>query len=223
MWQVNTQGYVGDPYLIGMVAHGEGFNDSPDAESISGGVCMKNAEAIALGRQGNYFMWGFSGSPAYMTEEANLVFVNTICYIKKFDHNKAIVKKVQVETRELIDELIYRIDRSVYDKAITSRREGNLRLKRMQDSLRAEPVQQWAYGELREAVGEGECREQGTDLRTGEMQLGADRTVRNGERAAVEKVNDTSEQEQGKHDPSRLAPGLLHTRACSGSAARWIA
>ncbi|HTI91898.1 MAG TPA: redoxin domain-containing protein [Puia sp.] len=138
MWQVNTQGYVGDPYLIGMVAHGEGFDDSPDAESISGGVCMKNAEAVALGRQGNYFMWGFSGSPEYMTEEANQVFVNTICYIKKFDHQTALVKKVQVETRELLDELIYRIDRSVYDKAITSRREGNLRLKRMQDSLRAE-------------------------------------------------------------------------------------
>ena len=137
MWQVNTQGYVGDPYLIGMVAHGEGFDDSPDAESISGGVCMKNAEAVALGRQGNYFMWGFSGSPEYMTEEAGRVFVNTICYIKKFDHHAAIVKKVQVETRELIDEKIYRIDRALYDKAIVSRREGNMRLQRMQDSLRA--------------------------------------------------------------------------------------
>ncbi|MHA4810060.1 redoxin family protein [Flavitalea flava] len=136
MWRVNTLGYITSPYLVGMVAHGEGFNDSPDAEAISGGVCLKNAEAVSLGRQGNYFMWGFSGSPEYMTEEANDVFVNVICYIKKFDHQPAIVKKVQIETREGIDELIYRIDRAVYDQAIVSRREGNRRLLRMQDSLR---------------------------------------------------------------------------------------
>lgn len=62
MWQVVKQGYSSnEKYLIGMVSHGEGFNDSPDAESISGGVCLKNAEAVSLGRQGNYFMWGFFG------------------------------------------------------------------------------------------------------------------------------------------------------------------
>jgi hypothetical protein len=120
-----------------MVAHGEGFDDSPDAEAISGGVCLKNAEAIALGRHGNYFMWGFSGSPEYMTKEANLVLINTICYIRKFDHQRPIVKKIQIETREGLDEKIYRIDEAVYNKAIVSRKEGNQRLKKMQDSLRA--------------------------------------------------------------------------------------
>jgi len=138
MWRVVTEGYAGGrPYLIGMVAHGEGFDDSPDAEAISGGTCLKNSAAVALGRHGNYFMWGFSGSPDFMTEEANQVFVNAICYIKKFDHKPAIVKKVQIETREGIDEKIYRIDKAVYDKAILSRREGNQRLLRIQDSLRA--------------------------------------------------------------------------------------
>jgi len=139
MWRVNTPGNtIGEvPYLIGMVSHGEGFEDSPDAEAISGGVCLKNAEAVALGRQGNYFMWGFSGSPDYMTNEAQKVFVNTICYIKKFDHQRPLMKKVQIETREGIDEKIYRIDEAVYQKAIASRREGNARLKKMQDSLRA--------------------------------------------------------------------------------------
>jgi hypothetical protein len=138
MWRVLTQSYgIGSPYLIGMVAHGEGFDDSPDAEAISGGVCLKNAEAVALGRHGNYFMWGFSGSPDYMTSEANQVFINTICYIRTFDHQRAIVKKVQIETREGLDEKIYRLDESVYNKAIVSRKEGNQRLKRMQDSLRA--------------------------------------------------------------------------------------
>lgn len=138
MWRVVTEGYMGGkPYIIGMVSHGEGFDDSPDAEAISGGVCLKNAEAVALGRHGNYFMWGFSGSPDFMTDEANKVFVNAVCYIKKFDHKPAIVKKKQIETRTYVDEKMYRIDRAVYDLAIASRREGNQRLKRMQDSIRA--------------------------------------------------------------------------------------
>jgi hypothetical protein len=139
MWRVLTQSYgIGSPYPIGMVAHGEGFDDSPDAEAISGGLCLKNADAVALGRHGNYFMWGFSGSPDYMTEEANQVFVNTICYIRQFDHQRVIVKKVQIGTREVLDEKMYRIDESVYNKAIISRKEGNQRLKKIQDSLRAQ-------------------------------------------------------------------------------------
>jgi hypothetical protein len=137
MWRVVTEGYSGGkPYLIGMVAHGEGFDDSPDAEAISGGTCLKNAEAVALGRHGNYFMWGFAGSPDYMTDEANKVFVNTICYIRKFDRQPPIVKKVQIETREGIDEIIYRLDEDVYKKAIISRKEGNERLQKMQQELR---------------------------------------------------------------------------------------
>lgn len=137
MWQV-VKGNLpsNEKYLIGMVSHGEGFEDSPDAEMISGGVCLKNAEAVALGRQGNYFMWGFSGSPDYMTDEAKDVFVNTVCYIKKYDYMPAIVKKVQIETRSGIDEKIYRISRDLYDKAIVSRKEGNERLLKAQKELR---------------------------------------------------------------------------------------
>ena len=138
MWRVNTMGYAsGEPYLIGMVSHGEGFDDSPDAEAISGGVCLKNAEAVSLGRQGNYFMWGFSGSPDYMTAEARQVFVNVVCYIQQYDHQRALVRKVQISNREWLDEQMYRIDTATYQKAIASRREGNVRLKGMQDSLRA--------------------------------------------------------------------------------------
>jgi hypothetical protein len=137
MWNVIKDGAsAGGKYVIGMVAHGEGFNDSPDAESISGGVCLKNAEAVALGRQGNYFMWGFSASPDYMTDEAKDVFVNAVCYIKKYDHMPAIVKKVQIMTRELIDEKIYRTDKALYDQAIISRREGNARMLKLQQALK---------------------------------------------------------------------------------------
>jgi hypothetical protein len=137
MWKVVTQDFGStQKYLIGMVAHGEGFDDSPDAEAISGGVCWKNAEAVSLGRHGNYFMWGFAGSPEFMTDEANLVFVNAICYIKKFDRMPAIVKKVQVSTRTDLDEIMYRLDREVYDKSIVSRKEGNDRLRKLQQELK---------------------------------------------------------------------------------------
>lgn len=137
MWNVIKDGAsAGGKYVIGMVAHGEGFNDSPDAESISGGVCLKNAEAVALGRQGNYFMWGFSASPDYMTDEAKDVFVNAVCYIKKYDRMPAIVKKVQIMTRELIDEKIYRTDKALYEAAIVSRREGNARMLKLQQEFK---------------------------------------------------------------------------------------
>lgn len=137
MWKVVKEDASSkEKYIIGMVAHGEGFNDSPDAESISGGVCLKNAEAVALGRHGNYFMWGFSASPNHMTDEAKDVFVNTVCYIKKFDHQQPIMKKVQIENREWVDEMLYRTDRNLYDKALVARREGNARLLKMQQDLR---------------------------------------------------------------------------------------
>ena len=138
MWRVVTEdGFdESNPYLIGMVAHGEGFNDSPDAEVISGGDCLKNAEAVALGRHGNYFMWGFAASPDFMTDEANLVFINTICYIKKFDRKPPIVKKIQQATREEIDEKIYRADEDLYNKSLIARKEGNDRLMKMQQALR---------------------------------------------------------------------------------------
>ncbi|EHQ28067.1 protein-disulfide reductase DsbD domain-containing protein [Mucilaginibacter paludis] len=137
MWKVvKEEPGEKEKYIIGMVAHGEGFNDSPDAEAISGGVCLKNAEAVALGRHGNYLMWGFSASPDHMTDEAKDVFVNAICYIKKFDHQLPIVKKVQIENRELIDELVYRTDKALYQKALVSRREGNIRLLKLQQALK---------------------------------------------------------------------------------------
>jgi hypothetical protein len=137
MWKViKADPSTKEQYIIGMVAHGEGFNDSPDAETISGGVCLKNAEAVALGRQGNYFMWGFSASPDHMTDEAKDVFVNTVCYIKKYDHMLPIMKKVQISTRDWIEETIYRTDKALYEKAIVSRREGNARLLKMQQDLK---------------------------------------------------------------------------------------
>jgi hypothetical protein len=91
VWKVQTKkfpevdpGLVSDPY---------GFADSPDAEAISSGLNSKAAESVALGRHGNFFLWGFSASPQDMTPEARKCFVNAICYIKKFDGQRPLVRR----------------------------------------------------------------------------------------------------------------------------------
>jgi hypothetical protein len=91
MWKVQNKrfpeidpGLVSDPY---------GFDDSPDAEVISRGNNGKGPEAVAIGRHGNYFLWGFSAQPSDMTPEAQKCFLNAICYIKKFDGQIPFVTK----------------------------------------------------------------------------------------------------------------------------------
>ena len=91
VWKVQTKkfpeidpGLVSDPY---------GFGDSPDAEVISSGLNSKGPDSVALGRHGNFFLWGFSASPTDMTPEARKCFINAVCYIKKFDGQKPLVRK----------------------------------------------------------------------------------------------------------------------------------
>ena len=73
-------GLVSDPY---------GFEDSPDCEYISSGTNSKSVRSVALGRQGNWFLWGFFAPPGDMTDEARLVFLNTVAYMKRFDGQHA--------------------------------------------------------------------------------------------------------------------------------------
>ena len=91
VWKVQTKkfpeidpGLVSDPY---------GFGDSPDAEVISSGLNGKGPEAVALGRHGNFFLWGFAAQPSDMTPEARKCFVNAVCYIHQFDGQKPLVRK----------------------------------------------------------------------------------------------------------------------------------
>jgi hypothetical protein len=93
MWTVQTKkfseidpGLVSDPY---------GFDDSPDAEAIAGGLNSKGPNFVALARHGNFFLWGFSAQPSDMTPEARECFVNSICYIKKFDGQKPLARKTR--------------------------------------------------------------------------------------------------------------------------------
>ncbi len=96
MWRVQTEGYQ-DPQgqLIGMVARDAGFLDSPDTEWISSGVNSKGPQAVAIGRHGNMFLWGFAASPTYLTDEAKLVFINSVHYIAQFNGQAPIARKRQ--------------------------------------------------------------------------------------------------------------------------------
>lgn len=94
MWQVQTKGYKDDKSLrIGLVSRNDGFKDSPDTEIISGGESMKTPAAVAIARHGNYFLWGFAGSPNIMTEEAKVVFANSVAYMAKMKGAKVIARK----------------------------------------------------------------------------------------------------------------------------------
>ncbi len=69
-----------------MVSFWYGYEDSPDAEVLT--PCFnvgKGSGAVGVGRHGNYLQWGFSASPANMTEAGKCFFLNCICYIHKFD------------------------------------------------------------------------------------------------------------------------------------------
>jgi hypothetical protein len=91
VWKVATKrfpeidpGLVSDPY---------GFDDSPDAEVISSGINGKAPNSVALGRHGNFFLWGFAAQPSDMTPDCRKCFINSVCYIKKFDGHKPLVRK----------------------------------------------------------------------------------------------------------------------------------
>lgn len=117
MWRVQKEGYIeGGGYRVGMVSRGEGFLDSPDTEYISSGVNTKDVGAVALGRHGNFFLWGFSGSPDYMTNEAKQVFANAVVYMKQFKGKKPIARKYndKIATKDYIDLIVGSLDNDSY-------------------------------------------------------------------------------------------------------------
>jgi hypothetical protein len=92
VWRVQTKKFPEiDP---GLVSNPHGFGDSPDAEVISSGLNSKGPESVALARHGNFFLWGFSASPTDMTPEGRKCFVNAVCYLRKFDGRKPLVREV---------------------------------------------------------------------------------------------------------------------------------
>jgi hypothetical protein len=88
---------------VGLVSYPDGFEDSPDCEWLSSGINSKGPDSLALGRQGNFFLWGFIGEPRQMTESGKKVFLNSLCYIRKFDGQTPLVKKTAYARSKVLD------------------------------------------------------------------------------------------------------------------------
>ena len=129
MWRVQKEGYKeGKGYRVGLVSRRAGFTDSPDAEYIASGVNTKDAGAVAIGRHGNFFLWGFSGSPDYMTDEAKLVFANAVVYMKAFKGQTPVARKYRqtIAIRdEVIDDMLYRISEEAFRHYLKYEEENN--------------------------------------------------------------------------------------------------
>ena len=106
-WKVQS-GKVTKEIDYGFVAPAWGFEDSPDAEILAFGAGCGNPRAVSMARHGNFFLWGFGGDPAQMTEAARRVFVNAICWMKKFDGKRPLVKP-EAQARETVFHLIERL------------------------------------------------------------------------------------------------------------------
>ncbi|MGQ1785433.1 protein-disulfide reductase DsbD domain-containing protein [Saccharicrinis sp. GN24d3] len=139
MWEVNTEGYHDEKgYRIGMVSRGWGFEDSPDAEVISSGVCDKQKTAVAIGRHGNHFLWGFAGSPDYMTDEAKQVFANAIVYTYKHKDDKFIAKKYneRIATKVYADELQFYTTEKSYQESVKFYKSWNADMTKRSNEIK---------------------------------------------------------------------------------------
>lgn len=145
MWRVNTKGYITDEgFKPGMVSRPWGYADSPDSEVISSGVCAKTIDAVALGRHGNFFTWGFIGGPQYMTPEAQKVFANAVVYMA--GHKGAPITRKMDDRRAFRDytkELAYLIKRSSYE----ARCKSDSAFYAERRALRAAALEKKAKGE----------------------------------------------------------------------------
>ena len=76
-----------------VVSRSYGFEDSPDAEILTAGFNHgKESGAVGVGRHGNFLQWGFSAPPSRMTEPGKCFLLNCICYIRKFDGTRPLVR-----------------------------------------------------------------------------------------------------------------------------------
>ena len=138
MWQVNTKGYMTHPgYKVGMVSRPWGFEDSPEAEWISSGLCAKSIDAMALGRHANFFHWGYAGGADDMTEEAKPLLANAIVYISKFAGHKPIARKwnEHIATKSYVKEKRFLASKEGWKcfEAITAK--SNEQMKHFADSI----------------------------------------------------------------------------------------
>lgn len=119
MWRVQTYNYGTDPGArIGMVSRPGGFTDSPETEVISGGVSAKSLDAVAIGRHGNMFHWGFAASPSQLTEAGRAALANAIAYMPQFNGKRIIARKKNesIATRREAKAQKYLVSREAWEE-----------------------------------------------------------------------------------------------------------
>lgn len=88
-----------DEPVPGLVSSGEGFEDTPDAEHIAGGIHTKGPSYASIARQGRILQWGFAGTPDDMTDAGRAIFLNALDHVMKHADDP-IVGFRQAESRD---------------------------------------------------------------------------------------------------------------------------
>ena len=130
---------------IGMVSRPGGYLDSPDTEVISGGLCGKSIDAVAIGRHGNLFHFGFAADPERLTPAGRAILLNSIVYASKFNGQKLIARKMNegIVTRDHLPMTKWACTRKANDYI----NETNLTFRQMIDSVHAVAVEKKNKGE----------------------------------------------------------------------------
>lgn len=147
MWMVSKNGGFENGQRIGMVSRPWGYTDSPEAEVISGGLCAKSIDAVAIGRHGNFFHWGFTAKPSDLTEPAKAALANAIVYMKDFKGKRIIARKLNegIATRDAATASKYTMSRDCWKEM----EAVNMKYYLMMDStMRAIKAKQAAGEEL---------------------------------------------------------------------------
>ncbi len=82
----NVQDTNNDMGRAGAVSRVIRPDKAPDAETILLGFAPgKSYFSTGIARHGNFLQWGWSASPSGMTATGQNLFINSVCYIHKFD------------------------------------------------------------------------------------------------------------------------------------------
>lgn len=89
----------------GLVTDDSGFEETPDAERILGGINHKGPDYAAIARHGSFVMFGFHARPERLTDEGRRLYLNTLAYAVA--HKGTIVETLRLRPRrtDLLDML----------------------------------------------------------------------------------------------------------------------
>ena len=145
MWKVQSSSYRdGKDQRIGLVSLGEGFDDSPDTEVISGGESLKAINTVAIGRHANFLLWGFGASPHDLTPEAQTVFANCVAYISRFQGQGPVMRKSRtvMTVRDFIDDLLWVVSPDSYQQYVHKKQLINAERLQQRKKVEQEAVEE---------------------------------------------------------------------------------